>query len=55
MSYKKLNWKLCLQNVGHYFLSLNVLGIFLTHLGRDKIVAIAQRTFGNAISWMQMN
>ena len=28
--------------------------IWLTHLGRDKIDAILQTTFSNAISWMKM-
>ena len=36
-------------------LDKDVIGdLWLTHWGRDKIVAILQTTFSNAISWMKM-
>ena len=42
MEYIAIQLNICLKNLS------------LTHWGRDKMAAILQTTFSNAISWMEM-
>ena len=38
----------------HQALFWTIVGLLLTHWGRDKMAAIFQMTFSNAFSWMKM-